>query len=578
MLLEAQKEICKECKECKANCIKLVDPRILLRCKHCKDPPCVKACHRNAFVEIAEGVYAIDETRCNGCGKCAEACPENAIILRNGKAVKCDLCAELDFKFMCMASCPKGAIKIVQSKESISEVAKNLGWYIRTDYEIGKVIREWKTHKLIESKEGKKAFYITKIPSITSQESHFLKNFLEFFKNIKSKNLSAALEFYCRKNRVVLNNAQKEYFLEILECLTKSYGPLSFLLEEDIIEEIAIIGINKPVYVYDKNHGWLETNLYYADEQVVKDLINKMGRTIGRRIALQNPQLNAMLKDGSRLNAVIQPIAISGPSVTIRKFRSKPFMPADLLKFNTLSAEALAFLWFCMQTESSLLIAGNTGSGKTTTLNALFYFVPRQERIIITEETPEINLPHEHQVRLCTSQGLNINMSDLIVNTLRMRPDRIIVGEIRNEEEVKAFIDTLLAGQGKGSYATFHALSANEAIKRIRNLGIMEQDINALDLIIVQKRWTKIDLKNNQRKEIRRIVEISEVVENDGKVGINKIFSYNYEKDFLERVGDSIKVKHKVKNAFSFSEKAYRKALLQKKKELEQIANKESGK
>ena len=571
MLLKLNSELCKECSSCKATCIKLVDVKTMLRCKHCKDPPCVKACHRNAFVEVAKGIYAIDETKCNGCGKCVDACPENAIVIKNRKAVKCDLCAEIDFKFLCVANCPRGAIKPSQDDEHIKETAKNLGWYIRHNFNEMKIYREWKNHKLIETYDGKKIFYITKIPSLTPQESEFIRNFLEFFKNIKSKNLKAALDFFCKRNRVALTSTQQNYFLEILESLTKNYGPLSFLLDEDNIEEITIIGLNKPVYVYDKNHGWLETNLYYANEQCVKDLINKMARTIGRRIALQNPQLNAMLKDGSRLNAVIEPIAISGPSITIRKFRAKPFLPKDLLKFNTISAEALAFLWYCLQTESSALIAGNTGSGKTTTLNALFHFVPLDERIIITEETPEINLPHPHQVRLCVSKGLDINMSKLIVNTLRMRPDRIIVGEIRDADEVKAFVDTLLAGQGKGSYATFHALSANEAIKRIRSLGILEQDINTLDLIIVQRRWTKIDLEKKGRKEVRRIVEIAEVIEKEGRAAINTLFRFDYKKDFLQKENESVKIKEKIMNAFSFDEKSYKKALQRKKKELSKI-------
>ena len=571
MLLKLNSELCKECSSCKATCIKLVDVKTMLRCKHCKDPPCVKACHRNAFVEVAKGIYAIDETKCNGCGKCVDACPENAIVIKNGKAVKCDLCAEIDFKFLCVANCPRGAIKPSQDDEHIKETAKNLGWYIRHNFNEMKIYREWKNHKLIETYDGKKIFYITKIPSLTPQEGEFIRNFLEFFKNIKSKNLKAALDFFCKRNRIALTSTQQNYFLEILESLTKNYGPLSFLLDEDNIEEITIIGLNKPVYVYDKNHGWLETNLYYANEQCVKDLINKMARTIGRRIALQNPQLNAMLKDGSRLNAVIEPIAISGPSITIRKFRAKPFLPKDLLKFNTISAEALAFLWYCLQTESSALIAGNTGSGKTTTLNALFHFVPLDERIIITEETPEINLPHPHQVRLCVSKGLDINMSKLIVNTLRMRPDRIIVGEIRDADEVKAFVDTLLAGQGKGSYATFHALSANEAIKRIRSLGILEQDINTLDLIIVQRRWTKIDLEKKGRKEVRRIVEIAEVIEKDERAAINTLFRFDYKKDFLQKENESVKIKEKIMNAFSFDEKSYKKALQRKKKELSKI-------
>ncbi len=170
------------------------------------------------------------------------------------------------------------------------------------------------------------------------------------------------------------------------------------------------------------------------------------------------------------------------------------------------------------------MIAGNTGSGKTTTLNAIFSFVDDSERIIITEETPEINIFHKHKVSLRVNKSANIDMKDLIKSTLRLRPDRLIIGEIRDQNEVEAFVDTILAGQGKGSIATFHAQSSLEALQRLRKLGVLEQDLNTIDLIIIQRRWTQYNISERKSIEIRKIVSVSEII--DGK--IYDIFKYDY--------------------------------------------------
>jgi Flp pilus assembly CpaF family ATPase len=197
-----------------------------------------------------------------------------------------------------------------------------------------------------------------------------------------------------------------------------------------------------------------------------------------------------------------------------------------------------------MQSEINVLIAGNTGSGKTTLLNSLFSFVPLDERIIITEETPEINIPHNHRVCLKINAEQKITMTDLIKTTLRMRPDRVIVGEIRTKEEVDAYLDTILAGQGKGSYATFHGLSVNETLSRLKNLGLTEQDLNALDLIILQKRWTSI--KDGKKIEKRKLFEIAEV--ENSKVTV--LYRYNALKNNFEQINESRKVKEKIELVF----------------------------
>jgi len=187
----------------------------------------------------------------------------------------------------------------------------------------------------------------------------------------------------------------------------------------------------------------------------------------------------------------------------------------------------MAILSLLMQSDSSILIAGNTASGKTTTMNALFSFVPKNERALITEETPEINIPHEHKVRMVANKEMGVSLMDLVYDSLRMRPDRIVVGEVRNKEEARALVDVLLGGQARGAYATFHAQSANEALLRLESFGISEMDLNSIDAILVQRRMLIYDLKERKNMEVRRVVELS-VVENAKAIPIIK---YNPARD-----------------------------------------------
>ena len=319
--------------------------------------------------------------------------------------------------------------------------------------------------------------------------------------------------------------------------------------------------------VYHNVFGWLTTNAFFTSEEKIKTLLNKMAAPLGRQLTYNNPILNATLRNGSRLNASMDPIAFSGINATIRKFRENPFTPIDIIEKKTISKEAMCFLWLAMQTNSSILICGNTGSGKTTTLNSLFCFLPNEERIVVTEETPEIVLPQEHKIKLNSAEQLKIGLEKLIENTFRMRPDRVIVGEVRSSEEASAFVNTMLAGQAKGSYATFHAESSEEALERMKSFGIEENALSSIDLIIVQKRLGRIDQKSGLRHEERKVCEICELTKNEkGEVKIIKLFVLNHKTNTLKRVNESIRIKKKIMQTFSANEKEYLKLLNEKKK------------
>ncbi len=331
-------------------------------------------------------------------------------------------------------------------------------------------------------------------------------------------------------------------------------------------------GEEKPVHVFHRKEGWLETNLFFSSEGYVKDLVNKMVRPVGRRLSMNSPILNATLPDGSRLSAAINPISFSGPALTIRKFRQQPFTPLDLVENKTFSPELVSLLWIAMQCDCSLLIVGNTGSGKTSSMNAFLSMVPEKERIVLVEETPEIRVQHKHFVKLNVVKEQNIGMQNLIVESLRMRPDRIIVGEIRSREEVEAFVDTLLAGQGKGSYATFHGQSADEALNRLISLGVSKIDLAAIDLVVVQRRWNLIGEEGS--RETRRVVEVVELQSKEGKVSCNPLFKFDYIKGVLEKANKSTRIFEKARRSFSFERKDFEKELVRRSLFLEGLSGK----
>lgn len=240
-----------------------------------------------------------------------------------------------------------------------------------------------------------------------------------------------------------LSEGRVELISELIVQNMIGYGKIDPLVRDDNLEEIMVIGINKPVYVWHRRFNMCKTNIVFTDERELLTIIERIAREVGRRIDQQNPLLDARLPDGSRVNATLPPISLDGPTLTIRKFKKDPLTIIDLIRFGTLNSEVAAFLWLLVDglgvKPANILVAGGTGSGKTTTLNSLAMFIPPSERVISIEDTAELQLPIEHWVRLETRppnvEGKGeITMDDLVKNTLRMRPDRIIVGEVRGPE------------------------------------------------------------------------------------------------------------------------------------------------
>jgi len=320
------------------------------------------------------------------------------------------------------------------------------------------------------------------------------------------------------------------------------YDKLDPLVRDDNLEEIMVIGTNKPVYVWHRRFSMCKTNIVFREDRGILNIIERIAREVGRRIDQQSPLLDARLPDGSRVNATISPISLDGPTITIRKFKRDPLTIIDLIKYGTMNTEIAAFLWILVDglgvKPANILVAGGTGSGKTTTLNSLGMFIPPSERVISIEDTAELQLPVEHWVRLETRppnlEGKGeITMDDLVRNTLRMRPDRIIVGEVRGSEARTMF--TAMNTGHDGCMSTIHSNSARETIIRLESppMNVPRIMIPALDIILMQIRF-----HSRKKGTIRRITEIAEISGMEGEsIQLNKLYKYDPAKDELVPTG-----------------------------------------
>jgi len=321
-------------------------------------------------------------------------------------------------------------------------------------------------------------------------------------------------------------------------------GDIEVLLADAFIEEIVINNSDEPIWVFHKKHGWVKTSIKFDTEEAIYNLSSSIGRKIGRQITNLNPLMDAHLSSGDRVNSTLFPISSHGNTLTIRRFSRDPWTIIKLIDpdSQTMSVEMAAFLWLCMQYELNILVVGGTASGKTSLLNSVIPFVPPNQRIVSIEDTREIQLPgFMHWVpmssRLPNPEGKGgVKMIDLLANSLRMRPDRIIVGEIRREKEAEVMFEAIRTGHS--AYATFHADSAEQAHTRLTNapINLKESQISALHIIVVQYR--------HRRLGVRRTSELAELIpmESMGKSKVNVVYKWNARDDTFNKIGRIVRV------------------------------------
>jgi pilus assembly protein CpaF len=323
------------------------------------------------------------------------------------------------------------------------------------------------------------------------------------------------------KQSVTIPRLERQKIVAELVQEALGLGPITPLLEDDEISEVMV---NGPRQVYVERHGKLElTEVTFRDDEHVMHVIEKIVAPLGRRVDESMPMVDARLPDGSRVNAIIPPLALDGPSITVRKFFRDPLKVDDLIKFGSLTPEIAKFLEACVKARLNIIVSGGTGSGKTTLLNILSSFIPADERIITIEDSAELQLRQDHVVRL-ESRPPNIEgkgaiaIRDLVRNSLRMRPERIVVGEVRGGEALD-MLQAMNTGHD-GSLTTGHANSPRDMLSRLETMVLMagmdlpvrairEQMASAVDLIVQANRF-----KDGSRK----VTHVTEVQGMEGDV------------------------------------------------------------
>jgi flagellar protein FlaI len=327
-------------------------------------------------------------------------------------------------------------------------------------------------------------------------------------------------------------------------------GKLEIVLNDDDLEEVVINNSSESVWVFHKKWGWLKTNIIVPTEEQIYNYASLIGRKVGRQITNLNPLMDAHLITGDRVNATLFPISTKGNTITIRKFRREPWTIIHFIdpSQKTMTKEIAALLWLCMQYELNILVAGGTASGKTSVLNALMPFIPPNHRIISIEDTRELRLPDFlHWIPLTTREPNpegkgEVSMLDLLINSLRMRPDRVVVGEIRRQREAEVLFEAMHTGHSV--YATLHADRAEQVIRRLTNppIDIPESLLESLHLVIVQYR--------HRRLGIRRTLEVAEFIPGEsGKFGSRLEILYRWKPttDTIEKARSSIRLINEIR-------------------------------
>ncbi|MDD9207506.1 ATPase, T2SS/T4P/T4SS family [Georgenia sp. 10Sc9-8] len=332
--------------------------------------------------------------------------------------------------------------------------------------------------------------------------------------------------------KVPLTGEQRQRLISDVQDDVLGHGPLERLLDDPSVTEIMV---NGPDSIYIEQHGKLtRSGARFASEEHLRRVIERIVSRVGRRIDESSPLVDARLADGSRVNAVIPPLAFNGSSLTIRKFAKDPFKVGDLINFGTLTPEMAELLHACVEARLNIIVSGGTGSGKTTLLNVLSSFIPEGERIVTIEDAVELQLQQEHVVRLesrppNTEGKGEIAIRDLVRNSLRMRPDRIVVGEVRGGETLD-MLQAMNTGHD-GSLSTVHSNSPRDAIARLETLVLMagmdlplrairEQIASAVDVVVQLTRL---------RDGTRRVTAVTEIQGMEGQtVTLQDAFLFDY--------------------------------------------------
>lgn len=395
---------------------------------------------------------------------------------------------------------------------------------------------------------GNKA--VEKINQGTSELSNKLKNspLQDTFDERDNESLQEKFEELC----LTLDEIHFDRFDEITEANFQRvmyyvkrdyarYEKLTPIMQDKGIEDISCNGPDIPIFVYHRDHQDLISNVMYKSDEL-DDFVAALAQRSGKHISIAEPDLQGRLPDGSRMQLTYSDeISSEGSNFTLRKFKEEPFTPVELVEFETFSLDQMAYLWLAIENDQSLIFAGGTASGKTTSMNAISLFIPPRAKIVSIEDTREITLRHDNWIRSVTRESFGsgdtgeVGMYSLLRHALRQRPEYLVVGEIRGEEARTLF---QAMSTGHTTYSTMHAEDVPSAIRRLENepINLPRQMLNSLDILSVQIRTMR---DGEVIRRCKEMVEIVDIKSETNEIEVQTVFEYNPENDTIEYKGES---------------------------------------
>jgi len=442
---------------------------------------------------------------------------------------------------------------------------------IRITYKPGDFVR---TYELIlpEYGVGTKALIENMKRVIIADES------LKAEKMLEAKEIDSIKAVFKEKAENMLENElpktdekTRSMLTEILINEMLGIGKIDFLLLDGNLEEIVVNNSQEPIWVYHKEFGWLKTNVVPESEEQTLNWANIIARRGGKQITVLNPLLDTHLVTGDRANATLFPISSKGNTITIRRFRREPWTVTDFISNRTTTSEVMALIWMCIQYEMNMILSGGTASGKTSFMNICLPFIQPNHRVITIEDTRELMLPEFlHWVPMTTREANaegkgEVTMLDLLVNSLRQRPDRIIVGETRRQKEAEVMFEAMHTGHSV--YTTFHANTAEETIRRFVSppIEIPPTVLDSVHLNVVMFR--------NRRLGVRRVLQVAEFIPekrgNEETLKANTLYRWHAGDDSITRDSESIRLYDELSLHTGLTYDEINKDLIMKKKILD---------
>ena len=405
---------------------------------------------------------------------------------------------------------------------------------------------------ILNNIEKKENIYYVVEPKLSRFEDLFLKEIKDRLRDVllvedvipesdKNLVLTRKVRELVRDYNIDLTPIILEKILYYVKRDFVGFGLIDAIQEDDRIEDVSCNGHDNPIYLYHKQYTNIATNVVY-DEDGLDSFIIKLAQRSGKHISVAEPMIDATMPDGSRIQMTLSThVTANGGTFTIRKFADVPLSPIDLVNWKTYSAETMAYLWLCIENNKSLIFAGGTASGKTSSLNAVALFIPRQAKVISLEDTRELKLPHPNWIPAVTRDSFTaderggIDMYELLRGALRQRPEYLLVGEVRGKEALTLF---QAMSTGHTTFSTMHADSVASAIHRLENppISVPRSMIQALNIISIQSQTY------HKGKRVRRnlkLVEITDIDPQTRNIRTNEIFSWDSMTDTFQRVGES---------------------------------------